>query len=168
MGLDENRIPPPPPWIRRRRLAAAVNGERFELRRNGGDPGESLLEFLRSRTRFTGAKLGCGEGKATQTISPSSSAALLPFDRLRQASLMVSRFWYFYRWLRACVVVVSAYDAEVDEVTHAAVNSCLTLVHGLHHRAVTTTEGLGSSRRGKQIASISTSSRMKSTGNWMD
>lgn len=81
---------------------------------------------------------------------------------------MVSRFWYFYRWLRACVVVVSAYDAEVDEVTHAAVNSCLTLVHGLHHCAVTTTEGLGSSRRGKQIASISTSSRMKSTGNWMD
>uniref|UniRef100_A0A0D9ZFA8 Uncharacterized protein n=1 Tax=Oryza glumipatula TaxID=40148 RepID=A0A0D9ZFA8_9ORYZ len=70
-------------------IAAAVNGERFELRRDGGDPGESLLEFLRSRTCFPGAKLGCGEGKATPTISPSSSAALLPFDRLRRASLMV-------------------------------------------------------------------------------
>ncbi|XP_006658306.1 indole-3-acetaldehyde oxidase [Oryza brachyantha] len=96
----------------------AVNGERVELRRGGGggagdDPGESLLEFLRSRTRFTGPKLGCGEGGCG-----------------------------------ACVVLLSTYDAEADEVTHATVSSCLTLVHGLHHRAVTTTEGLGSSRSG--------------------
>jgi abscisic-aldehyde oxidase len=39
----------------------AVNGERFELR-DGDEPGATLLDFLRSRTRFTGPKLGCGEG----------------------------------------------------------------------------------------------------------
>ncbi|CAD6221057.1 unnamed protein product [Miscanthus lutarioriparius] len=43
----------------------------------------------------------------------------------------------------ACVVLLSAYDAASGAVSHAAVSSCLTLVHGLHHRAVTTTEGLG-------------------------
>uniref|UniRef100_I1Q8B1 Aldehyde oxidase n=2 Tax=Oryza glaberrima TaxID=4538 RepID=I1Q8B1_ORYGL len=106
---DSHSPPPPQEEV----VVFAVNGERFELRRDGGDPGESLLEFLRSRTRFTGAKLGCGEGGCG-----------------------------------ACVVVVSAYDAEADEVAHAAVSSCLTLARGLHHRAVTTTEGLGSSRRG--------------------
>lgn len=39
----------------------AVNGKRFELAKV--DPSTSLLEFLRTRTRFTGPKLGCGEGK---------------------------------------------------------------------------------------------------------
>ncbi|CAM0905430.1 unnamed protein product [Alopecurus aequalis] len=90
----------------------AVNGERFELR-DGDDPGATLLDFLRSRTRFTGPKLGCGEGGCG-----------------------------------ACVVLLSTYDAAADEVSHAAASSCLTLAHGLHHRAVTTTEGLGNSRDG--------------------
>uniref|UniRef100_A0ACD5U9F2 Uncharacterized protein n=1 Tax=Avena sativa TaxID=4498 RepID=A0ACD5U9F2_AVESA len=90
----------------------AVNGERFELR-DGDDPGATLLEFLRSRARFTGPKLGCGEGGCG-----------------------------------ACVVLLSTYDAAADEVSHAAAPSCLTLAHGLHHRAVTTTEGLGNSRDG--------------------
>ncbi|KAM0848556.1 hypothetical protein ACQ4PT_054305 [Festuca glaucescens] len=90
----------------------AVNGERFELR-DGDDPGATLLDFLRSRTRFTGPKLGCGEGACG-----------------------------------ACVVLLSTYDAAADEVSHAAATSCLTLAHGLHHRAVTTTEGLGNSRDG--------------------
>lgn len=40
----------------------AVNGERVELRDGDVDPGATLLEFLRTRTRFTGPKLGCGEG----------------------------------------------------------------------------------------------------------
>lgn len=40
----------------------AVNGERVELRGGEVDPGATLLEFLRTRTRFTGPKLGCGEG----------------------------------------------------------------------------------------------------------
>uniref|UniRef100_A0A1D1Y7W5 Putative aldehyde oxidase 4 n=1 Tax=Anthurium amnicola TaxID=1678845 RepID=A0A1D1Y7W5_9ARAE len=41
-------------------LVVAVNGERFEL--SSIDPATTLLEFLRTRTRFKGAKLGCGEG----------------------------------------------------------------------------------------------------------
>ncbi|PKU64420.1 indole-3-acetaldehyde oxidase [Dendrobium catenatum] len=41
-------------------LVFAVNGQRFELEKV--DPSTTLLEFLRTQTRFTGAKLGCGEG----------------------------------------------------------------------------------------------------------
>lgn len=81
----------------------AVNGERVELREGDVNPGTTLLEFLRTRTRFTGPKLGCGEGGCG-----------------------------------ACVVLLSAYDAASGAVSHAAASSCLTLVHGLHHRAVTT------------------------------
>ncbi|KAK3124513.1 hypothetical protein QOZ80_7BG0587630 [Eleusine coracana subsp. coracana] len=87
----------------------AVNGERVELRDGDVDPGATLLEFLRTRTRFTGPKLGCGEGGCG-----------------------------------ACVVLLSTYDAATGAVSQAAASSCLTLVHGLHHRAVTTTEGLKS------------------------
>ncbi|KAJ3669930.1 hypothetical protein LUZ60_010254 [Juncus effusus] len=42
------------------RLVFAINGERFEV--SDVDPSMTLLEFLRTRTRFKGAKLGCGEG----------------------------------------------------------------------------------------------------------
>nr|CAB3452001.1 unnamed protein product [Digitaria exilis] len=96
----------------------AVNGERVELREGDVDPGATLLEFLRTRTRFTGPKLGCGEG-----TRPFAAISL--------------------RGCGACVVLISTYDAASGEASHAAASSCLTLVHGLHHRAVTTTEGLG-------------------------
>ncbi|XP_073004972.1 indole-3-acetaldehyde oxidase-like [Typha latifolia] len=42
------------------RLVFAVNGERYELPEV--DPSTTLLEFLRTRTPYKGAKLGCGEG----------------------------------------------------------------------------------------------------------
>ncbi|KAJ1432173.1 Molybdopterin dehydrogenase, FAD-binding [Sesbania bispinosa] len=41
-------------------LVFAVNGERFEL--SNVDPSTTLLEFLRTHTRFKSVKLGCGEG----------------------------------------------------------------------------------------------------------
>ncbi|KAB1226907.1 Benzaldehyde dehydrogenase (NAD(+)) [Morella rubra] len=41
-------------------LVFAVNGERFEL--SSVEPSTTLLEFLRSQTRFKSVKLGCGEG----------------------------------------------------------------------------------------------------------
>ncbi|KAM7528389.1 hypothetical protein LguiB_031799 [Lonicera macranthoides] len=41
-------------------LVFAVNGERFEL--SDVDPSTTLLEFLRTQTRFKGVKLSCGEG----------------------------------------------------------------------------------------------------------
>ncbi|GAB4859899.1 aryl-alcohol oxidase 3 [Ancistrocladus abbreviatus] len=40
-------------------LVFAVNGERFEL--PSIDPSTTLLEFLRSNTRFKSVKIGCGE-----------------------------------------------------------------------------------------------------------
>jgi abscisic-aldehyde oxidase len=39
-------------------------------------------------------------------------------------------------------VLLSTYDAATGAVSHAAATSCLTLAHGLRHRAVTTAEGL--------------------------
>lgn len=42
-------------------LVFAVNGEKFEV--PNLDPSTTLLEFLRSRTRFKSVKLGCGEGR---------------------------------------------------------------------------------------------------------
>ncbi|XAR60238.1 Aldehyde oxidase [Bertholletia excelsa] len=41
-------------------LLFAVNGERFEL--SAVDPSTTLLEFLRTQTRYKSVKLGCGEG----------------------------------------------------------------------------------------------------------
>ncbi|KAJ4724641.1 putative Aldehyde oxidase [Melia azedarach] len=41
-------------------LVFAVNGEKFEL--SSVDPSTTLLEFLRSKTRFKSVKLSCGEG----------------------------------------------------------------------------------------------------------
>ncbi|KOM46735.1 hypothetical protein LR48_Vigan07g043900 [Vigna angularis] len=43
-------------------LVFGVNGERFEL--THVHPSTTLLEFLRTHTRFKSAKLGCGEGEA--------------------------------------------------------------------------------------------------------
>ena len=41
-------------------LVFSVNRERFEL--STVDPSTTLLEFLRTQTRFKGVKLSCGEG----------------------------------------------------------------------------------------------------------
>ncbi|KAJ4745461.1 Aldehyde oxidase [Rhynchospora pubera] len=43
-----------------RDLVFAINGERFVL--SDLDPSMTLLQFLRTQTRFKGSKLGCGEG----------------------------------------------------------------------------------------------------------
>ena len=48
----------------RNNLVFAVNGERFEL--STVDPSTTLLEFLRSRTRFKSVKLSCGEGSCVR------------------------------------------------------------------------------------------------------
>lgn len=41
-------------------LIFCVNGDKFELSKV--DPSTTLLEFLRTQTRFKSVKLGCGEG----------------------------------------------------------------------------------------------------------
>lgn len=42
------------------RLIFALNGERYEV--SAVDPSLTLLEFIRTQTRFKSPKLGCGEG----------------------------------------------------------------------------------------------------------
>nr|CAD1819669.1 unnamed protein product [Ananas comosus var. bracteatus] len=50
-------------WAMMGKLVFAVNGERREVSEaEVPEPSITLLEFLRTRTRFKGAKLGCGEG----------------------------------------------------------------------------------------------------------
>jgi abscisic-aldehyde oxidase len=60
----------PPPAAAAEPVVFAVNGERFELRDGDVDPGMTLLDFLRTRTRFTGPKLGCGEGTGQPLLLP--------------------------------------------------------------------------------------------------
>ncbi|KAK9072796.1 hypothetical protein SSX86_009231 [Deinandra increscens subsp. villosa] len=57
---QDTQLTPPQPMEQNQRLVFAVNGERFEL--SSVDPSTTLLQFLRSHTRFKSVKLGCGEG----------------------------------------------------------------------------------------------------------
>ncbi|XP_078674888.1 xanthine dehydrogenase/oxidase-like [Branchiostoma floridae x Branchiostoma belcheri] len=75
------------------------------------DPEMTLLTYLRTKLRLTGAKLGCGEGGCG-----------------------------------ACTVMVSRYSQAQGKVLHLAVNACLAPICSLHGAAVTTVEGIGSTR----------------------
>ncbi|XP_037464998.1 putative aldehyde oxidase-like protein isoform X1 [Triticum dicoccoides] len=44
------------------KVVFALNGRRYEVAGADVHPGTTLLEFIRTRTPFTGTKLGCGEG----------------------------------------------------------------------------------------------------------
>ena len=46
----------------------------------------------------------------------------------------------------ACTVMVSSYDREEDTVRHMAVNACLAPLCSVDGMAVTTVEGIGSTR----------------------
>ncbi|KAJ8045854.1 Xanthine dehydrogenase [Holothuria leucospilota] len=46
----------------------------------------------------------------------------------------------------ACTAMLSYYDVKKKEVRHFAVNTCLTPLCAVHYMAVTTVEGIGSSR----------------------
>ncbi|KAL0459046.1 UNVERIFIED_CONTAM: Aldehyde oxidase 4 [Sesamum latifolium] len=58
--MEAEQSSPPPPSAGDDCLVFKVNGERFEVPEI--DPSTTLLEFLRSKTRFKSVKLGCGEG----------------------------------------------------------------------------------------------------------
>ncbi|CAK9149458.1 unnamed protein product [Ilex paraguariensis] len=92
-------------------LVLAVNGERFEL--PSVDPSTTLLEFLRSHTRFKSVKLGCGQGGCG-----------------------------------ACVVLLSKYDPDREQVENFPVNSCLVLLCSVNGCSITTSEGIGNSKDG--------------------
>lgn len=48
--------------VRLKKVVFALNGRRYEVAGADVHPGTTLLEFIRTRTPFTGTKLGCGEG----------------------------------------------------------------------------------------------------------
>ncbi|KAL7297372.1 hypothetical protein TKK_0009757 [Trichogramma kaykai] len=47
----------------------------------------------------------------------------------------------------ACTVMISRYDTKKQEIIHLAANACLTPVCAMHGMAVTTVEGIGSTRK---------------------
>ncbi|XP_078590817.1 xanthine dehydrogenase/oxidase-like isoform X1 [Branchiostoma floridae x Branchiostoma japonicum] len=94
---------------RKSELVFFVNGRRVVDQ--DVDPEMTLLTYLRSKLRLTGAKLGCGEGGCG-----------------------------------ACTVMVSRYNPTQRKVLHLAVNACLAPICSLHGAAVTTVEGIGSTR----------------------
>ncbi|XP_014214853.1 xanthine dehydrogenase-like [Copidosoma floridanum] len=46
----------------------------------------------------------------------------------------------------ACTVMISRYDRKLEKIVHVAANACLTPVCAMHGMAVTTVEGIGSTR----------------------
>ncbi|XP_014214847.1 xanthine dehydrogenase-like [Copidosoma floridanum] len=46
----------------------------------------------------------------------------------------------------ACTVMISKYDRQLKKIVHVAANACLTPVCAMHGMAVTTVEGIGSTR----------------------
>ena len=58
--MEVNNTKIPPTEAGNRGLVFAVNGEKFEVAIT--DHSTTLLQFLRSHTRFKSPKLGCGEG----------------------------------------------------------------------------------------------------------
>jgi abscisic-aldehyde oxidase len=50
------------------KVVFALNGRRYEVAAGEVHPSTTLLEFIRTRTPFTGTKLGCGEGTYMQDV----------------------------------------------------------------------------------------------------
>jgi len=48
----------------------------------------------------------------------------------------------------ACLVVLSKYDPELDQVKECSINSCLTLLCSVNGCSITTSEGLGNTKKG--------------------
>ncbi|XP_010417869.1 PREDICTED: abscisic-aldehyde oxidase-like isoform X3 [Camelina sativa] len=48
----------------------------------------------------------------------------------------------------ACLVVLSRYDPELDQVKECSINSCLTLLCSVNGCSITTSEGLGNKKKG--------------------
>ena len=56
----------------------------------------------------------------------------------------------------ACTVMVSSYDREEDVIKHAAVNACLTPLCSVAGMAITTVEGIGSTRASMHPVQVKT------------
>ncbi|XP_069120937.1 xanthine dehydrogenase/oxidase-like [Argopecten irradians] len=86
-------------------------------------------------------------GKKIEIDRPSPETTLLGF--LRQTLYMTgTKSACGQGACGACTVMISSYDVSTKSVTHVSVNACLVPLCYLHGRAVTTVEGIGSSRTG--------------------
>lgn len=81
----EEKLPP-----QKQKLVFALNGEKFEL--ESFDPSATLLEFLRTCTKYKSAKLGCGEGEPI----PQCFSVALGFY-----SFLLFFFCFFRYWVVA-------------------------------------------------------------------
>ncbi|PHT94813.1 Indole-3-acetaldehyde oxidase [Capsicum annuum] len=131
-------------------LVLAVNGERFEL--PCIDPSTTLLQFLRSETRFKSPKLGCGDGN-----SPFLKPLFYMTEYIDKLNFSIEHAFLMHAYLTeltyecgcgACVVLISKYDPTLKKVEDFSVSSCLTLLCSLNGCSVTTSEGLGNTRDG--------------------
>lgn len=95
------------------KLVFALNGERYEV--SDVDPSMPLLEFIRTRTRFKGPKLGCGEGTDLQlflSLFCSFFLSLGWFEFFGDCKVVVYRrsVWIDHRWICiACYLKLSLF-----------------------------------------------------------
>ncbi|VAI80876.1 unnamed protein product [Triticum turgidum subsp. durum] len=59
--------------VKLEKVVFALNGRRHEVAGADVHPGTTLLEFIRTRTPFTGTKLGCGEDSRVEVLFLSYS-----------------------------------------------------------------------------------------------
>lgn len=62
------------------------------------------------------------------------------------AKYLTNRIFTGFSGCGACTVMISKYDRTKKTIKHLAVNACLTPVCSVHGMAVTTVEGIGSTR----------------------
>ncbi|KAG8371086.1 hypothetical protein BUALT_Bualt13G0050300 [Buddleja alternifolia] len=132
MEAGQNSSPPSPA---NDRLVFDINKERFEVPEI--DPSTTLLEFLRTRTRFRAPKLGCGEGLGVYFIVLTF---IYGFPARIDALALGG--------CGACLVLLTKYNHILKKIESFSVNSCLTLLCSVNGCSIITSEGLGSTQDG--------------------
>ena len=109
------------------------------------DPEMTLLTYLRTKLGLCGTKLGCGEGGCgactvmiSRYINSMKFCFKMPYFGKQKK---YNKEMYFYS-----SIVKNSANQKGDVVQHLSINACLTPVCSLHGMAVTTVEGIGSTK----------------------
>ncbi|XP_060065947.1 xanthine dehydrogenase/oxidase-like [Ylistrum balloti] len=86
-------------------------------------------------------------GRKVKVESPSPETTLLQYLR-KSLYLTGTKSACGQGACGACTIMISSYDVTNKAITHVSANACLVPLCYLHGRAVTTVEGVGSSRTG--------------------
>ncbi|KAL0419431.1 UNVERIFIED_CONTAM: Abscisic-aldehyde oxidase [Sesamum radiatum] len=124
----EQSSSPPPPSAGDDCLVFKVNGERFEV--PAIDPSTTLLEFLRSKTRFKSVKLGCGED--------SNFVMFFECEVLDMAADVDDMQNLLIDCMLTFEALYFSYSLYILKLDIFSINGC----------SVTTSEGLGNSKDG--------------------